>query len=101
MAKARVARTQPTLWSDLWNEKSAWNDVRLPDAYFDYYLATHSCPNCHQPLRHPMHALNHYKKLHMKTKFRFFVWRFGMWNEVSQAACFRAKAKQVATARTK
>lgn len=85
----------------LWNEKSAWDDVRLPDAYFEYYRAHNSCPNCRAKLRHPMHALNHFKKFHMKTKFRFFVWYFGMWNEVSQAAYDRARKKHIATMRSK
>jgi hypothetical protein len=96
-----MAKAAKAVQLTLWNERTAWNDVRLPDAYFDYYLANHSCLNCRAALRHPMHALNHYKKLHMTTKYRFFVWYFGMWNEVSQAAFSRAKKKRIATARTK
>lgn len=90
--------TQLTLWNAT---PMVWNDVRLPDAYHAHFKAHGECPNCRMPLRHPMHALNHYKKLHMKTKFRFFVWYFGMWNEVSQAAYDRARKKHIATARSK
>ena len=90
---------QLSFWNMEVPKKAVWNDVRLPEAFYAYFKDNGCCPNCRQPLRHYMHALNHFKKLHNKP--RFFVWYFNMWNEVSQAAWARAKKRHVATARTK
>ena len=85
-----------------WNAAPmVWNDVRLPDAFYAYYKAHSACPNCRLPLRHPLHALNHYKKFHRVSTVHFFMWKFGMWHEISQKAYHRARGRGVATARTK
>lgn len=96
-------KNQMTLWN-LLPEKPVWNDVRLPEEYHAFFVKTGTCPNCRQLLRHPMHALNHYKKFHMKSKTLFFVWNFGMWNEVPKKTYLSARKStqhKKATARTK
>ena len=90
--------TQLTLWNAT---PMVWNDVRLPDAYHAHFKAHGECPNCRMPLRHPMHALNHYKKLHRVSTIHYFMWKLGAWNEISRPAYLRARAKGVATAKTK
>lgn len=91
---------QLSLWNSL-PDVSEWDDVRLPDEYHAFYKKHHKCLNCRQKLRHPLHALNHYRKFHLKSRLKFFVWKFGMWLEVSQRGYLRAKQLRVPTARTK
>jgi flagellar biosynthesis protein FliP len=93
--------TQLAFWNMQPATKQGWNDVRLPQAYAEFYEQHKKCPNCHQPLRAYMHALNHYKKLHMFPRVRRFVFRYDMWAEVSKAAYLRAKKNKFATATTK
>jgi hypothetical protein len=93
--------TQLTLWNVVPLAKKGWDDIRLPDAYYSYYEAHQRCPNCRVKLRHPLHALNHYRKFHMLPQHRFFVWKFGLWNEIPQTAYLKAREKHFATARTK
>jgi hypothetical protein len=87
--------TQLTLWNE-----TRWNDVRFPDTYYAHFKEHRQCLNCRMKLRHPLHALNHYKKFHMLPIHRFFVWKFGMWNEIPQTAYVKAKAKNFPTAIT-
>ena len=62
---------------------SLWNDVRVPQEYYDHYVRTGECVNCHHKLRHDLHAFNHYKRYHTRQqqvatppgrRQRYFVW---------------------------
>jgi hypothetical protein len=94
--------TQLTFWNVKPMEvRQGWNDVRLPDEFYAFYKKCGHCPNCRMKLRHPMHALNHYRKFHMLPRFRFFVWKTGVWNEVTSPVYLKARRKGIPTARTK
>lgn len=85
---------------------SLWNDVRLPDEYYDHYIKTGHCLNCRKKLRHELHALNHYAKYHTKKgrslrKQKFYVWINDSWKEVQLLAFLTAQRNCVPTAFTK
>jgi hypothetical protein len=44
-----------------------WEDIRMPEAYYQHFKETGECINCRMHLGHDMHAFNHYKKFHVLT----------------------------------
>lgn len=45
-------------------QQPLWHDVRTPPEYFAHYRKYRKCVNCHMPLQHELHALNHWEKCH-------------------------------------
>lgn len=74
--------------------------IRLPDEYREYYKKTEECLYCPMKLRHPAHALNHWKLLHA-PKPMYFVWGKKGWSKVGRDTYVRAKRAHRATAITK
>lgn len=59
---------------------------RPPLDYNFNFTYNRTCLYCEQPLRHEMHAYNHYRRYHWRIAFehypRYFIWFQDAWCEV-------------------
>ena len=79
-----------------------WNDVRMPETFHQHFKQTGLCINCRMPLRHPMHAFNHFKKFHAKApQPQYFVWNGRRWVKSNLKTYQYARQMGQATAKTK
>lgn len=89
-----------------------WEDDRIPAAFLAHYEAHKRCLNCGAPLRHHLHAKNHWAKFHTKKvtvpdkrdPFLFFyVWdaRCHKWREVRKALYDNCREAGFATMRSR
>jgi hypothetical protein len=82
-------------------------DEVVPLDYHIYFIKTRSCKNCHQPLRHPLHAFNHWNKYHNKRpivrseKPTYYVWYENEWVQVNMETCMAAMLEKRAYVITK
>ena len=81
-------------------QQPKWDDVRLPEEYHEFFLATHQCLNCRRPLRDSLHAFYHFKKWHIIKVHRFFVWRGARWDEVKFPEFIKAVKRHQPVAHT-
>jgi hypothetical protein len=72
------------------------NTSIVPIDFHLYFTQTKSCMHCHQPLRHELHAYNHFRKYHterpvtIKEKPEYYVWFQDQWIKVNMETCMAA-----------